>query len=151
MAVAMEEMELMPKLVVELQMFELVVQPIQIDNLWQAAAAVVDLIVVTVIKVVLAAEQPVEPVISVIVKVHILELVEISHLVALIKVVLEQEDLLVKAVMGTILTAAVAAVVIMVVVALVTVVVVVVPLGGTAQRLQYHIPKVHVQEMEPLH
>jgi hypothetical protein len=134
MAVAMEEMELMPKLVVELQMFELVVQPIQIDNLWQAAAAVVDLIVVTVIKVVLAAEQPVEPVISVIVKVHILELVEISHPVVLIKVVLEQEDLLVKAVMGTILTAAVAAVVIMVVVALVTVVVVVVPLGGTAQQ-----------------
>jgi hypothetical protein len=33
MAVAMEEMDLMPKVVVELQMFALVVRPIQIDNL----------------------------------------------------------------------------------------------------------------------
>jgi hypothetical protein len=134
MAVAMEEMDLMPKLVVELQMFALVVQPIQIDNLWQAAAAAADLIVVPVIKVVLAAEQPVEPVISVVVKVHILELVEISHLVVLIKVVWEQEDLLVKAVMVTIHTAVAVAVVIMVVEALVMVVVVVVPLGETAQQ-----------------
>jgi hypothetical protein len=60
--------------------------------------------------------------------------VEISHLVALIKVVREHQDLLVKAVMGTILTAAAAAVVIMVVAALVMVVVVVVPLGETAQQ-----------------
>ena len=106
---------------------------------------------VTVIKVVLAAEQPVERVISVVVKVHILELVETSQLVVLIKVVWEQEDLLVKAVMGTILTAAAAAVVIMVVEALVMVVVVVVPLGEAAQRPQYRIPKVLFQEMEQLH
>ena len=52
--------------------------------------------------------------------------------------------------MGTIHTAAAVAVVIMVVEALVMVVVVVVPLGETAQQqLQYRIPRVHVQEMEP--
>jgi hypothetical protein len=134
MAVAAEEMVITPEVVVELQMFALAERPIQIANLWQVAEAEADTIVVLPIMVELEVEQPVEPVISVVVKVHILELVEISHLVALIKVVREHQDLLVKAVMGTILTAAAAAVVIMVVAALVMVVVVVVPLGETAQQ-----------------
>jgi hypothetical protein len=134
MVVEVEEMEIMPEVVAELQMYALVERPIQIANLWQVAAAAADIIAKVVIMVELEVEQPVERVLSAVVKVHILELVEISHLVALIKVVREHQDLLVKAVMGTILTAAAAAVVIMVVAALVMVVVVVVPLGGTAQQ-----------------
>jgi hypothetical protein len=134
MAVAAEEMVITPEVVVELQMFALAERPIQIANLWQVAEAEADTIVVLPIMVELEVEQPVERVISAVVKVHILELVETSQLVVLIKVVWEHQDLLVKAVMVTILMAAAVAAVIMVVVALVTAAAVVVLLGETAQQ-----------------